>query len=140
MESQKKNGHNKMHKYFLGAFIAFIVMFLAMLAFAQEGPKAQLYSKPVICASTENNLNMQMLTQIKADGMNPLMYWRGNSYNEDGTKFTSDFFILFDAEDDQVVVLERQDNGFHCIVSGGTGNITFDPQKLSNIIGWSDIP
>ena len=104
------------------------------------GPKAQLYSKPVLCAPTLEEA-MEMLSQIKEDGMKPLMYFRGNSFNGDGSKFMSDFFILYDPEDEQVTIVERQDYGmFTCIVSGGTGNVQFDPEEIKALIGWSDIP
>ena len=104
------------------------------------GPKAQLYSKPVLCAPTLEEA-MDMLSQIKVDGMKPLMYFRGNSFNGDGSKFMSDFFILYDPEDEQVTIVERQDFGmFTCIVSGGTGDVQFDPQEIKSLIGWDDIP
>ena len=104
------------------------------------GPKAQLYSKPVLCAPTLEEA-MDMLSQIKVDGMKPLMYFRGNSFNGDGSKFMSDFFILYDPEDEQVTIVERQDYGmFTCIVSGGTGDVQFDPEEIKSLIGWSDIP
>jgi len=104
------------------------------------GPKAQLYSKPVLCAPTLEEA-MDMLSQIKEDGMKPLMYFRGNSFNGDGSKFMSDFFILYDPEDEQVTIVERQDYGmFTCIVSGGTGDVQFDPDEIKSLIGWSDIP
>ena len=104
------------------------------------GPKAQLYSKPVLCAPTLEEA-MDMLSQIKVDGMKPLMYFRGNSFNGDGSKFMSDFFILYDPEDEQVTVVERQDFGmFTCIVSGGTGDVQFDPEEIKSLIGWDDIP
>tara|TARA_B100000925_G_C21869539_1_gene413678 strand:+ start:321 stop:761 length:441 start_codon:yes stop_codon:yes gene_type:complete len=104
------------------------------------GPKAQLYSKPVLCAPTLEEA-MEMLSQIKVDGMKPLMYFRGNSFNGDGSKFMSDFFILYDPEDEQVTIVERQDYGmFTCIVSGGTGDVQFDPEEIKSLIGWDDIP
>ena len=104
------------------------------------GPKAQLFSKPVLCAPTLDEA-MDMLSQIKKDGMKPLMYFRGNSFNGDGSKFMSDMFILFDPEDDQVTIVERQDYGmFTCILSGGTGDVQFDPEEIKALIGWSDIP
>ena len=107
---------------------------------AEQGPKAQLYSKPVLCASTLEEA-VAMLSQVKKDGMKPLMYFRGNSFNGDGSKFMSDMFILFDPEDDQVTVIERQDYGmFTCILSGGTGDVQFDPEEIKALIGWSDIP
>ena len=104
------------------------------------GPKAQLYSKPVLCAPTLEEA-LDMLSQIKVDGMKPLMYFRGNSFNGDGSKFMSDFFILYDPEDEQVTIVERQDFGmFTCIVSGGTGDVQFDPEEIKSLIGWDDIP
>ena len=105
-----------------------------------QGPKAQLYSKPVLCAATLEEA-LDMLSQIKVDGMKPLMYFRGNSFNGDGSKFLSDFFILYDPEDEQVTIVERQDFGmFTCIVSGGTGDVQFDPEEIKSLIGWDDIP
>ena len=105
-----------------------------------ESPKAGLYSKPVLCAATLQEA-MDMLSQIKVDGMKPLMYFRGNSFNGDGSKFMSDFFILYDPEDSQVTVVERQDYGmFTCILSGGTGDVQFDPEEIKSLIGWDDIP
>ena len=129
-----------MHKYFLGAFIALCVMFWAMMAFGQEGPSAPLYNKPVICAPTLDSA-MEMLSQVKKDGMKPLMYFYGNSFNGDGSRFKSDFFVMFDPEDDQVTIVERQPmNGFTCILAGGTGNVEFNPEAIQGIIGWNDIP
>lgn len=105
-----------------------------------EGPRAGLYSKPVLCAATLQEA-MDMLSQIKEDGMKPLMYFRGNSFNGDGSKFNSDFFILYDPEDEQITVVERQDYGmFTCILSGGTGDVQFDPEEIKALIGWDDIP
>ena len=105
-----------------------------------EGPKAGLYSKPVMCAATLDEA-MAMLSQIKKDGMQPLLYFRGNSFNGDGSKFNSDFFVLYDPEDQQVTVVERQDFGmFTCILSGGTGDVQFDPEEIKALIGWDDIP
>ena len=53
----------------------------------------------------------------------------------------SDFFILYDPEDEQVTIVERQDYGmFTCIVSGGTGDVQFDPGEIKSLIGWDDIP
>lgn len=104
-----------------------------------EGPKAQLYSKPVICA-TELEQSMDMLAQVKKDGMLPLMYFYGNSFNGDGSKFNADFFILYDPTDQQITVVERQGpGGFTCIISGGTGQVEFDPTAIKAIMGWSDI-
>lgn len=105
-----------------------------------QGPMAGLYSKPVMCAPTLDEA-MAMLSQIKKDGMQPLLYFRGNSFNGDGSKFNSDFFVLYDPEDDQVTVVERQDFGmFTCILSGGTGDVQFDPEEIKALIGWDDIP
>tara|TARA_B100000900_G_scaffold413757_1_gene438504 strand:+ start:4311 stop:4730 length:420 start_codon:yes stop_codon:yes gene_type:complete len=107
---------------------------------AETGAKAQLYNKPILCAPTLEEA-MDMLSQIKTDGMKPLMYFRGNSFNGDGSKFMSDFFILYDPEDSQVTVVERQDYGmFTCILTGGTGDVQFDTEEIKALIGWEDIP
>ena len=129
-----------MSKFFLGAFVAFFVMFLATVAFAQEAetPTSTLYQKPVICAPTQENA-VKILQQIKKDGMKPLMYFRGNSFNNDGSRFNSDIFILFDGVE-IVTVVEIQNNGFTCVLSGGTGNVEFDPDILRDLIGWENIP
>lgn len=132
-----------MSKYFLGAFIMLFVMMLAFAAFAQEteeGPMAQLYQKPVLCAPTLEDA-MEMLTQVKKDGMKPLLYFYGNSFNGDSSSFKSDFFILFDPTDNQITIVERQPmNGFTCLLAGGSGNVEFDPEVIKGIIGWDDIP
>ena len=124
---------------FLLVIVALVTMNAAMAEEA-EGPRAQLYQKPVLCAPTLEDA-MNMLTQVKKDGMKPLMYYYGNSFNGDGSGFKSDFFILFDPEDDQVTIVERQPmNGFTCLLAGGTGNVEFDPNTIKEIIGWNDIP
>lgn len=126
---------------FFGIWIAMAAfIFLIPDADAQEGPRAQLYQKPVLCAP-DLELAMEMLTQVKKDGMKPLMYFYGNSFNGDGSGFKSDFFVMFDPEDDQVTIIERQPmNGFTCLLAGGTGNVEFDPEVIQSIIGWDDIP
>ena len=64
------------------AFFAFWIAMVTFLFFipnaqSQEdtntGAKATLYSKPVICASTLEE-SMDLLYQVKVDGMTPLMY------------------------------------------------------------------
>lgn len=103
-----------------------------------EGPQAQMYNKPVLCAGSEIEA-VEMLSQIKLDRMTPLMYWRGNSFNGDGSKFYSDFFILYDHEESQLTVIEQQDNGFTCLVSGGTGLVSFLPHEIKpRLKYWSD--
>jgi hypothetical protein len=133
-----------MYRYFLGALIGAIVMFLLFATWVShaqevEEPKAQLYQKPVLCAPTPQDA-LEMLVQVKKDGMKPLLYFYGNSFNSDASSFKSDFFILFDPEDDQITIVEKQPmNGFTCILSGGTGNVEFDPDVIKAIIGWEDI-
>ena len=41
---------------------------------AEQGPKAQLFSKPVLCAATLEEA-VDLLSQVKKDGMKPLMYF-----------------------------------------------------------------
>jgi hypothetical protein len=80
-----------------------------------------------------------MLAQIKEDGMKPLMYWRGNSFNGDQTRFMSNFFVLYDHVDSQVTVVEQQDTGFTGIISGGTGDVNFQPDEIEHLLRfWSD--
>ena len=79
-----------------------------------EGAQAYLYNKPVLCANTEQEAT-DMMQQIKSDGMKPLMYWRGNSFNGDNTKFLSNFFLMYDPDDEQLTVVEQQASGFTCI-------------------------
>ena len=121
--------------------IAMIIFALFLINNAKaEGPSAPLYNKPVICAPTLDAA-MEMLSQVKKDGMKPLMYFYGNSFNGDGSGFKSDFFVMFDADDDQVTIVERQPmNGFTCLLAGGTGTVVFDPEELKGLIGWNDIP
>lgn len=104
-----------------------------------EGAKAYLYNKPVLCANTQEEAT-DMMQQIKEDGMNPLMYWRGNSFNGDDTKFLSNFFLLYDPNDEQLVVVEQQVSGFTCIVTGGTGEVNFNFQEIESMLMWWDIP
>ena len=102
-----------------------------------EGAKAQLYNKPVLCADSEQQA-IEMLKTIRADGMKPLMYWRGNSFNGDQTRFNSDFFALYDHVDNQITIIEQQDSGFTCVISGGTGNITFQPEEIQSKLRFWD--
>ena len=81
-----------------------------------------------------------MMQQIKEDGMKPLMYWRGNSFNGDNTKFLSNFFLLYDPDDEQLTVVEQQASGFTCIVTGGTGDVNFNYQEIESMLMWWDIP
>ena len=124
---------------FLLVIVALVTMNAAM-AQEPEGPSAPLYNKPVICAPTLEAA-VEMLSQVKKDGMKPLMYFYGNSFNGDGSGFKSDFFVLFDPVDDKVTIVERQPmNGFTCLLAGGTGTVVFDPEELEGLIGWNDIP
>ena len=107
---------------------------------AQEGPSAQMMAKPVICAPVDGGQSMEMLSQIKKDGMKPLLYFRGNSFLDDGRKFNADFFMMYNAKEEIMAFIERQDNGFTCLIAGGTGDVVFDPETLESLIGWNDIP
>ena len=128
-----------MHKYFLGALLMFFVMFWAIMAFAEETPpQATFFAKPVLCTPLEKS--MDMWAQIKRDDMKPLIGFRGNSFLEDGTKFNVDYFVMYDMKEQEIVVVERQDTGFQCLIAGGTGTVSFDPEVLRDLIGWNDIP
>lgn len=118
--------------------ILLIVLILFSTTVSAQGPIAYLYNKPVLCGDS-NQKAIDMLAQIKADGMKPLMYWRGNSFNGDQTRFMSNFFVLYDHVDSQVTVIEQQDNGFTCIISGGTGDVNFQPDEIEHLLRfWSD--
>ena len=125
------------------AIIAIFMVIMAILnseAFSEDlGAKAYLFNKPVLCGSTMQE-SMDMLSQIKSDGMKPLMWFTGNSFNGDQSKFFSDVFVLYDPTDQQITIVERQYNGFTCILSGGTGYIEFSTEEIEDIIGWNDIP
>ena len=92
------------------------------------------YGKPVLCATPEDNL--QAWQQLKNDNMLPLMAFQGNSFLQDGSKFEVDYYVMFDATEQQVAIVEVQPSGFTCIIAGGTGSVTFDTDELKDIIGW----
>lgn len=123
-------------KIFLAALFIFISS--TYIAVHAQEKRTNFYGKPVMCTPLEQAMGMWV--QIKKDDMKPLLGFRGNSFLDDGRKFDVDYFILYDAEEQQIVVVERQDNGFQCLIAGGTGNVTFDPEKLNDLIGWDDIP
>jgi len=102
----------------------------------QEAPKLNMFGKPVICAQIWEA--PEMWKQIKDDNMVPLLGFRGNSFLQDGTKFESDYIVLYDHEEQQITIIERQDNGFQCLIAGGTGNVIFDPDELEALTGWDD--
>ena len=118
------------------ALLTTIILASCHPAYAQEA-KAQLYNKPVLCAGSEQKA-IEMLKTIRGDGMKPLMFWRGNSFNGDSTRFNSNFFILYDHVDNQITVVEQQDTGFTCVISGGTGNITFQPEEIQSKLRFWD--
>lgn len=103
---------------------------------AQEGKKLNFFGKPVICAQIFEA--PEMWKQVKEDDMVPLLGFRGNSFLQDGSKFESDYFILYDHAEQQITIIERQDNGFQCLIAGGTGYVTFDPDELADLTGWDD--
>ena len=119
--------------------ILLIVLILFSTTVSAQGPIAYLYNKPVLCGDS-NQKAIDMLAQIKEDGMKPLMYWRGNSFNGDETKFLSNFFLLYDPNDEQLTVVEQQASGFTCIVTGGTGEVNFDHNEIESLLMWWDIP
>ena len=47
---------------------------------------------------------------------------------------------MYNPNEQSIVIVERQDSGFQCLIAGGTGNVEFDPQMLQDLIGWNDIP
>ena len=116
------------------------MLFAISAADAQEPqpPQATFFSKPVLCTPLEKS--MDMWAQIKRDGMKPLVGFRGNSFLDDGSKFNVDYFVMYNPNEQSIVIVERQDSGFQCLIAGGTGNVEFDPQMLQDLIGWNDIP
>ena len=108
-------------------------------AIAQEEKKPgqlSFFGKPVICAQVWEA--PEMWKQIKDDDMLPLIAWRGNSFLQDGTKFQSDYFVMYDHLEKQITIIERQDSGFQCLIAGGTGTVTFDPEEIRALSGWDD--
>ena len=118
------------------ALLITIILASCHPAYAEDA-KAHLYNKPVLCADSEQKA-IEMMKTIKSDGMKPLMFWRGNSFNGDSTRFNSNFFILYDHVENQLTVIEQQDTGFTCIISGGTGNVSFLPDEIQPKIQFWD--
>ena len=56
------------------------------------------------------------------------------------TKFLSNFFLMYDPDDEQLTVVEQQASGFTCIVTGGTGDVNFNYQEIESMLMWWDIP
>ena len=107
---------------------------LAMCTPVHAEIQTNFLGKPVLCAPIENN--MQAWQQLKDDDMLPLMGFAGNSFLQDGSKFSVNYYVMFDAEEQQVAIVEVQPSGFTCIIAGGTGDVIFDGDELKDVIGW----
>ena len=122
-------------RYFLGAFVVLVILFLSSITFAQP-----LKSKPVLCGQPSDAGALRLLQQIKKDGMEPLIGFRGNHFLEDGETFESDVFILYNPDPEQIIIIEYQDEGTVCLLAGTPGDISFDPELLRDVMGWDEIP
>lgn len=117
----------------LWAFLTIMLLPMCTPVHAQ-GMQTNFYGKPVMCGSPEEQIAMWQ--QLKDDNFMPLIGFRGNSFLQDGQKFEVDYFVMYDPEGEKIAIMERQASGFQCVIAGGTGNVTFDPDEMRDIIGW----
>lgn len=114
-------------------------MLAAALAYCTPAAAVEtsFFGKPVLCGTAEKNTAMWQ--QIKDDGMAPLLGFAGNSFLDDGTKFNASFFVMYNPEEQIITIVEVQENGFQCLIAGGSGDVRFDPDELKELIGWDDL-
>ena len=113
---------------------ALIIMFFASTVAATEINKSivQLYGKPVPCG--DGDIALEMWEQLYADKLQPLVGFKGNAFRTDGSKHDTMYFVMYDAEDQQIAVVEKMPTGGTCLIAGGTGNVSFDKEFLNKLI------
>lgn len=113
---------------------AIIIMMFASATAATEVSKemVQLYGKPVPCG--DGGIALDMWNQLYADEMQPLLGFKGNAFRTDGSKHDTMYFIMYDAKDKQIAVIEKMPTGGTCLIAGGTGNVSFDTDFLNKLI------
>jgi len=111
-----------------------ILLLSATVATANElrTDVVQLYGKPVPCG--DGNIAMEMWDQLYKDEMQPLIGFKGNAFRTDGSKHDTLYFIMYDAKDQQIAVVEKMPTGGTCLIAGGTGNVSFDTDMLNKLI------
>ena len=110
------------------------IMLLPMCTPVHADTQTNFYGKPVLCGTPEQQI--EMWQQLKNDNFMPLIGFRGNSFLQDGKKFEVDYFVMYDPDSEKIAIMERQPSGFQCVIAGGSGNVTFDPDEMRDIIGW----
>mgnify|MGYP000937045138 FL=1 len=111
-----------------------IIMLFASASAATEVSKemVQLYGKPVPCG--DGGIALDMWNQLYKDDMQPLLGFKGNSFKTDGSKHDTMYFVMYDAKDQQIAVVEKMLTGGTCLIAGGTGNVSFDTDFLNKLI------
>ena len=113
---------------------AMIMVIFASAAAATEVSKdiVQLYGKPVPCG--DGGIALEMWNQLYKDEMQPLLGFKGNAFRTDGSKHDTMYFVMYDAKDQQIAVVEKMPTGGTCLIAGGTGNVSFDQDFLNKLI------
>ena len=100
---------------------------------AQVPEETDLMAKPIPCADAE--VGRSILYGFYELGLRPIMGFVGTSYTSAGKRYPSDYYILYNPEDNQLAIIEKFINGQICVVTGVSKSwMSFDSEKLEGLI------
>lgn len=105
------------------------------LALAESHLEAtSLMAKPVYCSNTPDD-GKAIFYGFTLLGMKPLIAFTGSSYTKEGFTFPSDYYIMYNMEDNLIAILQKGDSGNTCIITGASKAwISFDSEELSESV------
>lgn len=108
---------------------------LTFSAFAQNNGEMEFFNKPILCMDKD-----QLIYNSKENGLEPLVGALGNSFTgstTEGESIEEAFFLLvYNPEQGNYSFIQFRKNGQGCMLGGGWNGLMFDPEEISEQIGW----
>ena len=120
-----------MYRYFLGALIMFLVMFVAFGFWAGAWAKETWENSIMICDDSMEN----MVEFYYDEGLVPIMAGTGKALHQGGKTGEDVITFVMQDPDGKVALIRYYGNPKRACLLGVGSNVTYDAEKMSKMLG-----
>lgn len=114
--------------------LALLLTCFLFISTAAAHSETMLMGKPVQC-TLDSEVGRGLIFGFYELGLRPILGFIGSSYTTKGFKFPSEYIIMYNTEDNQIVVIETRRDGNICIITGSSKSwLSFDGEELEELL------
>lgn len=114
--------------------LALLLMCFLFTITAPAHSETMLMGKPVQC-TVDSEVGRGLIFGFYELGLRPILGFIGSSYTTKGFKFPSEYVIMYNTEDNQIVVIETRQDGNICVITGSSNTwLSFDSEELEELL------